>query len=106
MTQEQFDEIKDLRPFLIRSKIDRTIDCLHYLGDKAQLWYHYNGWESYRMSYDNFEKRHVLPPIKGRYLVGLIDGSIQFEKYDGIEFVNNDDKIRFWQDVPKLPKID
>jgi hypothetical protein len=41
ITQEAFNEIADLRPFLINSPKDYTQDCLHYLGDAAQKWW----WE-------------------------------------------------------------
>lgn len=37
ITQEQFDEIKDLRPYLLKGERDYTTDCLHYLGDLHQL---------------------------------------------------------------------
>jgi hypothetical protein len=41
VTQEAFNKIADLRPFLINSPKDYTQDCLHYLGDAAQKWW----WE-------------------------------------------------------------
>lgn len=39
ITQEAFNEIIDLRPYLINSPRDYTQDCLHYLGDDAQNWW-------------------------------------------------------------------
>jgi len=37
--QELFNKIGDLRVYLINDPTDRTLDCLHYLGDDAQLWW-------------------------------------------------------------------
>lgn len=39
MTQEEFDNIPDLRLLLSNGKRDYTNECLHYLGDKMQLAY-------------------------------------------------------------------
>ena len=38
-TLEQFEAITDLRPYLLQTRTDWTIDCLHYLGDDAQKWW-------------------------------------------------------------------
>jgi hypothetical protein len=104
-SQQQFDTI-DLRMFLRMSKHDRTEDCLHYLGDKAQIQYHNNGWITYRMKYDNYENRHVIPSVTGKYLVCRKDGKIHFEKYNGTGFAYNDNSIIYWQEIPKVPKQD
>lgn len=38
-TQEAFNKIGDLRVYLLQDPTNRTVDCLHYLGDDAQLWW-------------------------------------------------------------------
>jgi len=40
-TQDQFNSIKDLRPyFLLHPDADMVTDsCLHFLGDEAQKWW-------------------------------------------------------------------
>lgn len=50
-TAEQFEAIVDLRPYLTGGRTDRTIDCLHYLGDDAQHW-----WEDRRKLYEFLNK--------------------------------------------------
>jgi hypothetical protein len=54
VTQEAFNEIADLRPYLINSPKDYTQDCLHYLGDAAQKWW----WEKKFM--EGYEKVMTL----------------------------------------------
>jgi predicted transposase YdaD len=39
ITQEAFNGIIDLRPYLLNSPKDYTQECLHYLGDAARKWW-------------------------------------------------------------------
>ena len=41
-TQEQFNQIKDLRPFFLHNPDGEMVteSCLHYLGDAAQEWWY------------------------------------------------------------------
>lgn len=103
ITLEQFDSIKDLRMYLRMSMIDRTTDCVHYLGNKAQIWYHLNGWRAYRYKY-NYDIVSEIPPVTGRYMVLRKDGKVHFATWNGTGWAYNDNDIIGWQEVPKKPK--
>ena len=104
-TQEQFDTILDLSMFLHKSKIDRTIDCLHYLGDRAQIWYYNNGWIPYRLKHDCYTSVCQKPSMWGKYLVCRRDGKIHFETWNGTSWAYNDGVIIYWQEIPKVPNF-
>jgi hypothetical protein len=100
MTQEEFDNIPDLRLHLAFSTIDRTTDCLHYLGDDAQRHYYSNGWFFYRRG--KIIGQH--PPINGRYLVLHKSGKVDFADWNDTCFNKKDNLVTDWQPLPKPPR--
>lgn len=106
VTQEQFDTIQDFRPYfaLYKNREDLKVSCLHLLGEKAQRDYWFNGWYAYRMDFDGYKQRHILPSVVGQYLVCRKDGKVHFENWNGTGFAYNDNSIMWWQEVPKPPK--
>lgn len=99
--QELLSANIDFRPYMRQR--DWTTEALWYLGDKAQLDYHNNGWENYRFK-NMMNQRHKLPNKSDYYYV-IVEGVIMEKQwYDAVNlFDSDDDKITHWKEIT-LPK--
>jgi hypothetical protein len=87
--------LPDHRPYM--NLKDWTTECLWYLGDKAQLDFHNNGWENYRLQ-KSMDKRHKFPNENGEYQV------ILHNKIKNVNWLNNQFTF-FDSDITHYKKI-